>query len=411
MSAREVAERAARESYGRLLAWLAVHFRDLAAAEDALAEAFASALERWPAQGVPAAPERWLLTVAKRQVLDALRHQRVVDGHAATALLTTVEQAAPEAHGLADERLRLLFVCAHPALDPALHAALMLKTVLGLDAARIASAFLVKPEAMSKRLFRARQRLSEARVRFEVPEPDEWPGRVASVLEAIYGAYALHWGQADAVGAHQLAREALFLAELAAAHLPNEPEALGLYALLCTCEARRPARLDAQGAFVSLHEQDPARWDAVLLDRSERALRAAAKLGAPGPYQLEAAVQAAHTHGVRVGRVPWIEIAALYELLLALAPTVGARIGHAVAHAHAHRAPREGLARLDALDPSKVSAHQPYWAARAHMLELAGQPADAAAAWGRALALTVEPALRAWLAARRHHVDPGGRLL
>ena len=297
-----------------------------------------------------------------------------------------------------DARLRLLFVCAHPAIDAGVHSALMLQTVLGLDAARIASAFLVKPEAMTKRLVRAKAKIRATGLRFEEPEPQEWSERLASVLEAIYGAYTLHWGQADDAGSGQLAGEAVFLAELVAAHLPAEPEALGLVALLWHCEARRSAQGDL---FQPLHEQDPAHWDHALIARADDALLRAATHRSAGPYQLEAAIQSAHVQGRLDGAVPWDGIAGLYEQLLALAPTVGARIAHAVAVAHAVPDPAAGLRLLDAIEPERIASHQPWWAARAHLLAMAGDHGEAAAAYGRTLALTVEPRLRAWIEQRR----------
>ena len=390
------AEAAARRSYGRLLAWLAWQWRDVAAAEDALAEAFATALERWPRDGVPSAPDAWLLTAARRQLLVAARRQRLADDPALTVLWPGEDEAAPEAPALPDTRLRLMFVCAHPAIDAGVHSALMLQTVLGLDAARIASAFLVKPEAMTKRLVRAKSKIRATGLRFDEPEPPEWPARLASVLEAIYGAYTLHWGQVDDAAAGELAAEATFLAELVATHLPDEPEALGLVALLWLCEARRPARSQL---FQPLHEQDARRWDGALIARANQALLRAAGHRAPGPYQLEAAIQAAHVHGRIDGQVPWDGIVRLYERLLALAPTVGAHIAHAVAVAHARDA-CAGLRLLEAIEADRVASHQPWWAARAHLLAMQGSHAAAAAAYGRALALTVDPRLRDWIAAR-----------
>ena len=396
-SAAAAAETAARHSYGRLLAWLAWQWRDVAAAEDALAEAFATALEHWPVDGVPESPDAWLLTAAKRRLLVAARRQRLADDPTLTVLWPGEHDVAPEAPALPDTRLRLLFVCAHPAIDAGVHTALMLQTVLGLDAARIASAFLVKPEAMTKRLVRAKAKIRAAGLRFEEPDPAEWSERVASVLEAIYGAYTLHWGQADDTGSSELAAEAVYLAELVAAHLPDEPEALGLVALLWLCEARRPARGEV---YQPLHEQDPRHWDGARIARANDALLRAAAHRSAGPYQLEAAIQAAHVQGRLAGDVPWEGITRLYERLLALAPTVGARIAHAVAVAHA-RDGSAGLRLLGAIEPGRVASHQPWWAARAHLLAMAGAHADAAAAYGRALALTVEPRLRDWLEGRR----------
>ena len=391
------AEAAARHSYGRLLAWLAWQWRDVAAAEDALAEAFATALARWPRDGVPASPDAWLLTAARRRLLVAARRQRLADDPTLTVLWPGEDTVAPDPPALPDARLRLMFVCAHPAIDPGVHSALMLQTVLGLDAARIASAFLVKPETMTKRLVRAKTKIRAAGLRFEEPPPQDWPERVASVLEAIYGAYTLHWGQVDDAASSELAGEAVYLAELVAAHLPDEPEALGLVALLWLCEARRAARSEV---FQPLHEQDPRRWDHPLIVRANEALLRAAAQRAAGPYQLEAAIQAAHVHGRLEGHVPWDDIVRLHGNLLALAPSTGAHIAHAVAVAHARHA-RAGLALLEAIDAGTVAAHQPWWAARAHLLAMADLHEEAAAAYGRALALTVEPRLRAWLSARR----------
>ena len=397
MNAAAAAEAAAWSSYGRLLAWLAWQWRDVAAAEDALADAFAAALERWPVDGVPEAPDAWLLTAARRRLLMAARRQRLADDPTLTVLWPGEHAAAPDVAPLPDARLRLLFVCAHPAIDAGVHSALMLQTVLGLDAARIASAFLVKPEAMTKRLVRAKAKIRDAGLRFEEPGADEWPERVASVLEAIYGAYTLHWGLADDADAGELAGEARFLAELVATQLPAEPEALGLVALLWLCEARRPARHDA---FQPLHEQDPQAWDASLIAQADAALHRAAAHRAPGPFQLEAAIQAAHVQGRLHGHVPWDGITRLHERLLEIAPTVGARIAHAVALAHAGPDARAGLRLLDAIEPERIAAHQPWWAARAHLLVMAGLHDEAAAAYGRALALTVEPRLRAWMTRR-----------
>jgi RNA polymerase sigma-70 factor (ECF subfamily) len=251
---------------------------------------------------------------------------------------------------------------------------------------------------MTKRLVRAKAKIRATGLRFEEPEPLEWTERLASVLEAIYGAYTLHWGQADDTGSGQLAAEALYLAELVAAHLPAEPEALGLVALLSFCEARRSAQGEV---FQPLQEQDPARWDHALIARANAALLQASTHRSPGAYQLEAAIQSAHVQGRVEGQVPWDGITRLYEQLLTLSPTVGARIAHAVAAAHAMSAPGAGLRLLDAIEPGRVASHQPWWAARAHLLAMSGAHADAATAYGRALALTVEPRLRAWIARRR----------
>jgi RNA polymerase sigma-70 factor (ECF subfamily) len=276
---------------------------------------------------------------------------------------------------------------------------MMLQTVLGLDTGRIASAFLVKPHAMAKRLVRAKAKIKATAIRFEEPEADELPGQLAAVLEAVYGAYTLHWGQAGEDAAGDLASEALYLGELVASQLPHEPEALGLAALLMLCEARRPARIDALGAFVPLDKQDTAHWSRYLVARANDHLARAAGMRRPGPYQIEAAIQAAHVHGALAGAVPWAEIVHLYEFLLERSPTTGARIGHAVARAHAGNDPRRGLALLADIGGASLTSHQPWWAAQAHLLALAGDHAQAAQAYGLTLAQTTEPALRTWLAA------------
>lgn len=397
-AAQRAAETAARQAYGRLVAWLAWQWRDIAAAEDALGEAFATALERWPADGVPASPEAWLLTAARRQLLMAARRARLAADPTLTVLWPAEGDAAPEPEAIPDDRLRLLFVCAHPAIDAGMHSALMLQTVLGIDAGRIGSAFLVAPATMNKRLVRVKAKIKAAGIRFEAPAPDEMAGRLHAVLEAIYGAYTLDWNGDDSLA--PLADEALYLAELVAAQLPGEAEALGLLALLWLCEARRPARLDANGDFVPLDRQDCRRWKHDQISRADRLLARAAALRRPGPLQLEAAIQAAHCARAGGGDVPWADILRLYEQLLLLAPTVGAMVGHAVAVAQAGGDPAAGLARLDSLDAARVAGYQPWWAARAHLQAVAEQADAAAASYGRALALTSDPALRRFLQGR-----------
>ena len=394
--AHRAAVRAARDSYGRLVAWLAWQWRDVAAAEDALADAFATALAHWPKHGVPDSPEGWLMAAAKRNLLMAARRRRLAEDPALTILLPGdgAGETAPAA--IPDDRLRLMLVCAHPAIDPAVHSALMLQTVLGLEAARIAAAFLVSPQAMTKRLTRAKAKIREARIRFDAPEAADLEARVRSVLEAIYGAYVLHWGE-SAEAAGDLADEAVYLAELVVAHLPQHAEANGLLALLWTCEARKGARLDAGGDFVPLDAQDVRRWDRALLERADERLALAAAQRAPGPFQLEAAIQAAHCERAVTGVTPWSAIVRLYALLLDLAPTTGAQIGHAIATANALDDPVAGLALLAHIDAATVAAHQPWWVAQAHLRARSGDRAAAIQAYAHALALTREPALQRFL--------------
>lgn len=396
------AEAAARESYGRLLAWLATQWRDLQAAEDALSDAFLAALRTWPEAGVPDSPDAWLLTAARRNLLQAHRHRKVVKEHAWSQWLDGDEAGADDEAlpAIPDERLRLMYVCAHPAIDPSVHAALMLQTVLGVDAKVIASALLISPAAMAQRLVRAKTRIREGGLRFEEPEQCDLPGRTQAVLEAIYAAYALSRDHADGDGLPSgLAAEALYLARLLAALRPDSAEAAGLLALLLFCESRADAREDGQGEFVPLHAQDTGRWDRARIDEANRILWQAASLRQPGPFQLEAAIQSAHAQRAYTGTVPWAAIATLYAQLLRIAPGIGARVAQAAAVGEAE-SPAAGIALLESIDAAVVDRYQPYWATRAHLLAGVGDAVAARTAYARAVGLTESPAIRRFLQRR-----------
>jgi predicted RNA polymerase sigma factor len=393
----QVAERAARDSYGRLVAMVAGRTGDIAAAEDALGHAFAAALARWPEAGVPDRPEAWLLVAARRALGSDRRHGAVRSAAAETLLLLADEAETLVETGFPDERLKLLFVCAHPAIDAGVRTPLMLQTVLGLDAARIAAAFLVAPAAMGQRLVRAKAKIRAAGLRFEEPDAGAMPDRLEAVLGAIYAAYGLAWDAtpgADNFAA--LTEEALFLARLLAELLPDEPEALGVHALLLHCEARADARR-VDGAYVPLAEQDPRRWSRPMVAEAEALIRRASAFRRPGRFQTEAAIQSWHV-AAAAGRADPRGLAMLYDHLAATAPALGVDVARAAAHGEAW-GPAAGLALLDALPSERIVAYQPYWAARAHLLATAGQ--DAEVAYDRAIGLSQDPAIRAWLAERR----------
>lgn len=402
-AAREI-ERVARESYGRLLAYLCARSRDLGAAEDALGDALVAALEHWPRNGVPAAPEAWLLTAARNALTDRGRHQRVMAMNApALRLLRGPATPASLPPQFPDERLKLLFVCAHPELDSAMHAPLMLQTVLGLEAARIAPVFGVAPTAMSQRLVRAKRRILADGLRFAVPAEREYRSRVAAVRDAIYAAFGLGWENATEPAGSELAEEAIWLGQGLAQLLPDDGETHGLLALMLHCHARRDARRGAGGEYVPLSEQDPRLWLRSVLEQAEHELGLAARCSQIGRYQLEAAIQSAHAERAHGGPIEWGAIVQFYRQLLVLAPSLGARVGHAAAVAEAN-GPERGMATLAEIEaqlPQATGGYQPYWALRGHLLERLGQGGEAGRAFDRAIALAQDAAVKKYLQLRR----------
>ncbi len=396
-TARRAAEQAARQSYGKLVAILGARGRDVAAAEDALAEAFRIALQTWPERGVPDRPEAWLLVTARRALGHAARHARVVDAGQATLELLQPDPAAPD---FPDERLALLFICAHPAIDEAIQAPLMLQTVLGLDAERIAACFLTSPAAMGQRLVRAKAKIRDAGIAFAVPDTDALPARLDAVLSAIYAAYGTGWEDVhDAEPRRKgLAEEAIWLARVAAGLLPASAEARGLLALMLHCEARRPARRDAAGRFVPLDAQDPAAWRPEMIAEAEDILAAAGRMGAPGRFQIEAAIQSVHAARARTGTTNWPVLVALYDYLAELTPTIGVMVARAAVTAAAGDA-AGALRLLDEIDP-RGRGYQPWWAARGRALTLLGRGLEAAEAFATAAGLTEDEAVRAYLLAQ-----------
>src|SRR5712671_6406515 len=342
-------ERVARESYGRLVAYVSVHTHDLASAEDALSEALVSALKAWPRDGLPQNPEAWLLTTARHSLIDVIRHQSVVLASEPTLVL--LKENSPEANlftEFPDERLKLLFVCAHPAIDPAMHTPLMLQTVLGLDAGRIAGAFLISPKTMGQRLVRAKIKIRDGGIRFEIPDERELSTRLDAVLEAIYAAFGIGWD--DMAGVDQrgrdLAEESIWLARVLLQLMPTEAEVRGLLALMFHCEARRPARRGLDGRYIPLSEQDPKQWSLPLIEEAERHLGEAFTQGRSGRFQLEAAIQSVHAERARTGRTDWAAIALFYERLIRISPALGTQAGYAAAVAEV-KGPEAALAVLE----------------------------------------------------------------
>jgi RNA polymerase sigma-70 factor (ECF subfamily) len=402
--ARSAAEAVARRSYGKLVAFLAAHTRDVTAAEDALSEAFASALADWPLNGCPANPEGWLLTVARRKMIDVVRRHRI--GEAAIGqmqLLAQKLESSGAEEEIPDRRLALMFACAHPAIEAGVRAPLMLQVVLGLDAKMIASAFLSSPAAMGKRLVRAKDKIRQAGIPLRVPEREELSGRLDTVLDAIYAAFAEGWSDPSGtdVTRRDLTEEAIFLARLAAQLLPEEPEALGLLALMLHAEARRRARRNGDGEYVPLAKQDPALWDWQMIEEAEALLRRASALRSIGRYQLEGALQSAHVYRRRTGHANWAAVVQLYDALWALtsSPVVAINRALAIAELRGASSALEAIQELAA--DARLAEYQPYWAARAELLAKTGKYGEARHAYEIAIGLERDPAIRRFLEGRQ----------
>ena len=408
--ARSTTEAVARRSYGKLVAFLAARTRDVAAAEDALSEAFASALADWPVNGCPANPEGWLLTVARRRVIDMYRGRRRAEiaSERLQGMAEGLDAAAADAH-IPDQRLALMFACAHPAIDASVRAPLILQVVLGLDAKTIASAFLTSPVAMSKRLVRAKDKIRQAGIPFSVPEREELPARLDTVLDTIYAAFAEAWtdpGGTD-VARRDLAEEAIFLSRVVTELLPSEPEALGLLALMLHAEARRSARRNPQGDYVPLAEQDSALWDSQMIDEAEALLHRASAIGPIGRYQLEAALQSAHVYRSRSGHANWAEVVQLYDALFALTHSPVVAINRALAIAELH-GPGIALGAMqqELAADARLTEYQPYWAARAALLAKTGAHTEARQAYEIAIGLERDPSVRRFLQQRQSALKP-----
>lgn len=395
-----LADEVARRSYGKLVAYLAARTRDVSAAEDALAEAFAASLADWPRSGCPDNPEAWLLAVARRKSIDMGRKQ--TRDRAAYERLAAMQESMEEAMTLdpfPDERLGLLFACAHPAIDAPIRAPLMLQAVLGLNAISIGSAFLVAPATMGKRLVRAKDKIRQAGIGFQIPSKEDLPERLDAVLNAIYAAYGEAWGDPAGVdrARNELRLEALSLSRLLAGLMPGEPEAEGLLALMLYTESRRGARRAPTGDFIPLEDQETRLWRKDLISEAEEVLRAASARKSIGRFQLEAAIQSAHVHRRLTGCSNWAEVVTLYDALQMLVGSPVVAINRAVAVAEVE-GPSAGLKALEAVaDDPRMREYQPYWAARADLLSRVGAVNEARHAYDMAIGLETDEAIRRFL--------------
>ncbi|HEY7180455.1 MAG TPA: DUF6596 domain-containing protein [Blastocatellia bacterium] len=398
-----MAETVARRSYGKLVAFLAARARDVAAAEDALSEAFVSALEDWPRNGCPSNPEAWLLTVARRKMIDFARRRR--HGEVAAERLQSLaeEMDAATDSEIPDRRLALMFACAHPAIEAGIRAPLMLQVVVGLDAKMIASAFLMSPAAMGKRLVRAKNKIREAGIPFGIPEREGIHGRLEAVLDAIYAAFAEGW--TDPAGTDVVRRgltdESFFLSRLVAELLPEEPEALGLLSLMLHAEARRHARRNGDGEYVPFADQNTKLWDWRMIVEAEALLRRAGAFGSVGRYQLEAALQSAHVYRRCAGQPNWEAVAQLYDALTALTGSPVVAVNRALALAESQGAGAALQALQEVAADARLTEYQPYWAARAELLARTGSHAEARHAYEMAIGLERDPAVRRFLQRRQ----------
>ncbi|KQW80717.1 RNA polymerase sigma factor [Brevundimonas sp. Root1279] len=398
-----ILDRTFREAGGRVVAALAAAFRDLDLAEEAFAEACVRAVAAWD-ETPPADPAAWLYATARRAALDRLRRRGTAANHRpdpAAPDPTPEEQVMALDEPIPDERLRLIFVCCHPAVAPDARAALTLKTVCGLSTAEIAAAFLVPEPTLSQRLLRAKRKIAAAGVPFETPGPDRWPERMDAVLSTLEIAYAQAHADAALAGPHaEFAREMLALTGLLARLAPHDPEVQALAATVRFAEARRPARLDAHGAMLPLSEQDPRDWNAALIADGEARLliaNAVSHGAPPGPRALQAAIHAAHAERARTGRSPWSGIVALYDALLTHRDDPVIRVNRAVALAEV-----EGpVAGLEALDEAAAPGWLPYHAARADLCARLGRMKEALHDYDAALVLSPAPAEALFLKRRR----------